>query len=71
MSKKFTPQAAKFWENIPESARKALLSNVWCGQCRGTTTIIDFKGEIKQGDLVLSGFCKACNSPVARLIESA
>lgn len=71
MSETFTPQAAKIWEKIPEAAKAQLLANVWCGQCGMATTIIDFKGEIKEGDLILAGFCKKCKSQVARLIESS
>ena len=32
--------------------RQRLLSNVWCGQCRHETTITNFSGTIKGGDLL-------------------
>lgn len=31
---KLTPTAKKRWEQIPEQARKDILENVWCSQCR-------------------------------------
>lgn len=32
-------------------------------------TIVNFKGNIKQGDLILRGECIRCGGAVARLIE--
>ena len=66
----FTPEAKKIWEEISAFAQEKLISNVYCGQCMGMTTIIDFKGELKAEDLVLSGKCQTCGSEVARLVES-
>ncbi|MGB7289130.1 MAG: hypothetical protein WBC62_03410 [Candidatus Macondimonas sp.] len=43
----FTPPARQRWESIPTDIRQRLLSNVWCGQCRHETTIINFSGAIK------------------------
>jgi hypothetical protein len=39
----------------PADIRQRLLSNVWCGQCRHETTITNFSGTIKGGDLLLVG----------------
>lgn len=70
MNDKFTPQELLLWNKIPSPIQEKLISNVWCGQCKSVTTIIDFSGQVKGGDLVLTGVCKACGSEVARLIES-
>lgn len=67
----FTRQARQRWESIPAIIRQRLLSNVWCGRCRGQTTIINFSGTIKGGDLVLVGACVECRGGVARVIEGA
>ena len=51
----FTQPARQRWESIPADIRKRLLSNVWCGHCRHETTITNFSGTIKGGDLLLVG----------------
>ena len=65
----FTKPARQRWESIPADIRQRLLSNVWCGQCRHETTITNFSGTIKGGDLLLVGKCAECRSDVARVIE--
>ena len=50
---------------------QGLLSNVWCGHCRHETTITNFSGTIKGGDLLLVGKCAECRSDVARVIEGS
>jgi hypothetical protein len=67
----FTNPARQRWESIPATVRQRLLSNVWCGQCRHETTITNFNGTIKGGDLLLVGKCVDCHSDVARLIEGS
>ncbi len=42
----------------------------WCSNCSEITTIINFKGTIESGDLILRGECRKCGYKVARLIES-
>jgi hypothetical protein len=65
----FTPQARQLWENVPSHIRPRLLANVFCGECRGETTIVNFQGNVKQGMLVLEGSCQRCGSSVARVID--
>jgi len=65
----FTPQARKRWESISAYIRKRLLVNVWCTHCRCETTIVNFSGIIKSGNLLLMGKCAECNCDVARVIE--
>ncbi|WP_280190722.1 hypothetical protein [Delftia sp. PS-11] len=67
----FTKPARQRWESIPADIRKRLQSNVWCGHCRHETTITNFSGTIKGGDLLLVGKCAECRSDVARVIEAA
>lgn len=68
---KFTAPAAELWKAIPEGVRKELLSNVWCGKCRQETTITNFSGAVKGGDLLLVGQCAVCHGDVARVVEGA
>ncbi len=68
----FAPPARQRWESIPADIHQRLLSNVWCGHCRHETTITNFSGAIKGGDLLLLvGKCAECHSDVARVIEGA
>lgn len=67
----FTNPARQRWESIPAEIRQRLLSNVWCGQCRHETTITNFAGTIKGGNLLLVGKCAECHSDVARVIEGS
>jgi hypothetical protein len=67
----FSHQAKHFWERIPENNRKSLLANVWCGRCADSTTIVNFRGTIEDGDLILRGFCSQCGTEVGRLIEGS
>lgn len=67
----FTKPACQRWESIPDDIRQRLLSNVWCGQCRFETTITNFSGTIKGGDLLLVGNCAECHGDVARVIEGS
>ena len=67
----FTKPARQRLESIPADIRQRLLSNVWCGQCRFETTITNFSGTSKGGDLLLVGQCAECRSDVARVIEGS
>lgn len=67
----FTEPARQRWESIPADIRQRLLSNVWCGQCSHQTTITNFSGTIKRGDLLLMGKCAECHGEVARVIEGS
>jgi hypothetical protein len=67
----FTQPARQRWESIPATIRQRLLSNVWCGKCRHETTITNFTGTLKGGNLLLLGKCAECQGDVARVIESS
>ena len=53
----------------PTAVRQRLLAHVWCGHCRHETTITNFNGTIKDGELLLVGRCAECHGDVARVIE--
>ncbi|MCI0398777.1 MAG: plasmid pRiA4b ORF-3 family protein [Chloroflexi bacterium] len=65
----FTRPAQWFWDAIPDHIQAQLLGNVWCRHCAAETVMVDFKGSIRQGDLLLRGHCLRCGRPVARIIE--
>lgn len=66
---KLTLQAKKRWKQMPEQARKNILSNVWCSQCREMVAMQLREGGMTGGSLVLRGTCKKCGSEAARVIE--
>jgi hypothetical protein len=70
-SPNFTNPARQRWVSTPADIRQRLRSNVWCGHCRHETTITNFSGTIKGGDLLLVGQCAECHGDVARVIEGA
>lgn len=65
----FTPEARRLWAAVPGHVRPQLLCNVYCGTCRGSTTITHFSGGVRHKMLVLSGRCKRCGSEVARVVD--
>jgi hypothetical protein len=64
-----TKQAAKFWNGMPEHARREILGNVFCVRCGGGVSMVNASGTMKQGNLVLEGTCANCGHEVARLVE--
>ncbi len=49
-----TDEALKLWQAVPSDIRRMLLSNVWCGECRKSVTIVDYHAELN-GVVVLQG----------------
>ena len=66
----FTADAKARWQQIPVAGQKKLMDNVWCGECRTSTTIRIQDGKMCGNSLLLSGSCIKCGSAVARIIES-
>ena len=62
--------AMQKWNNTPEEFQQKILNNVFCGKCRGSTTIIDYEITNSVHDILLEGKCKKCGNKVARLLES-
>lgn len=67
----FTREAERRWAAIGGRMQTRLLNNVWCGECRGSSTIVRYTGRIRRGNLILEGECLKCGGPVARVIEGA
>ena len=61
-------EALKLWMGLPADKKQLFLTNVWCGGCRKSVTIVDYHAEL-HGDVVLQGFCGACGHKVARVID--
>ena len=59
------------WATIPREARERILKNVFCTECGGSVEIIKFKGEERDGNLVLTGSCATCGHKVARVVETS
>lgn len=66
---KFTPQAQKRWAEIPTTAQKRILQNVWCSECRDGVTIVLETANMERGDVILRGKCKTCGGEVCRVVE--
>ena len=61
--------AHQVWSKRSKPLQENLINNVWCGDCRGETTIVDFQPTLHGDLLVLEGRCITCGSEVARVIE--
>lgn len=61
-------EALKLWVGLPADKKQLLLSNVWCGGCRKSVTMVDYHAEL-DGVVVLHGFCGTCGHKVARVID--
>ena len=67
----FTPQAELLWKEIPLPTRERILANVYCVKCRKAVSIRNFKGEERNGDIVLTGNCELCGYEVVRVVETS
>jgi len=67
---RWTPEARKRWEQIPEWARKEILNDHWCSQCGTGRAMQVYEAKMHGRTLILKGFCKACEGEVARVIEA-
>lgn len=67
---RFTVPAARLWATIPGTAKKTILSNVWCARCRHDVTITNYSGTVKAGKLLLVGLCAECHGDVAKVIDA-
>ena len=61
--------ALEIWSRLSKDQRNAILTNVFCHQCK-LTSIKDYLIEKSGPDIVLRGKCSKCNGPVARLVEN-
>lgn len=61
--------ALKKWNEIPKVTRKRILNAVFCGNCHGSTTVVDYSITDLDGDVYIKGKCKKCGHDVARLLD--
>jgi hypothetical protein len=66
----FTEDARKRWNKVPEWAQAKILSNVFCGKCLKSVSVVLERGKMHRDDLILIGKCKICGHEVRRLVES-
>ena len=59
------------WAKVPPKTQKAILENVWCGQCKTAVRIIDYTLSESRGDVLLAGRCATCAGIVRRLVETS
>ena len=71
MQTKFTAEASQFWQALPDEHKEAIVTSVWCGSCGQGTTIVNFKGKMEKGNLILDGECQRCRGPVGRFVEGS
>ncbi|MCP4356663.1 MAG: plasmid pRiA4b ORF-3 family protein [Chloroflexi bacterium] len=67
----FTPQGQRFWDSIPGHIQVKIIGATWCKHCRENTTLVNFKGNIERGDLILRGQCIRCDGSIIRLLEGS
>jgi hypothetical protein len=66
---KFSADAKRRWEQVPEGARKKIMDAVWCSHCRAGTSLQLREGNMSGRSLILSGTCKKCGGEAVRVIE--
>ena len=67
----FTPKAALLWSTVSKFAQEDILKNVFCRNCRKAVEITDVSGLVANDILIVTGECKTCHGPVARLVETS
>ncbi|MBO7746438.1 hypothetical protein I8J29_19680 [Paenibacillus sp. MWE-103] len=63
-------KALQLWKAIPQSYRDKLVRNVFCGNCGGAVEIVDYSIREEKYALLLTGKCRTCGRPVARVVEN-
>jgi len=66
---KFTEDARKRWNQIPNEFRVMVLDNVFCHNCRTGSPLQLHEAKMAGSSLVLKGVCKICGSEAARVVE--
>lgn len=69
MANKFTQEARLIWDSISKDFQAKLLKNVFCVKCLKAVEIVDYKGVVENGLLVLDGKCKTCGQSVSRVLD--
>jgi len=68
---KFSEDARKRWNQIPEDFRAEVLNCVYCAYCCAGSPLQLREGKMVGASLVLQGTCKICGGDAARVIEPA
>ena len=69
MDARLDPSSRRIWEALDEATRQRIVSAVWCGWCGGSTGLVDLRGAVESGALVLRGKCAGCGREVTRVVE--
>ena len=64
-------EAHKKWMIFSREQQKNILENVWCSKCSGIIEITQKNFQVIDQDILIKGYCKNCNSNVARLVETS
>lgn len=67
--KEHSEGADEKWNKILDNVKEKILHTVWCGNCRISTTIKNFRRDLRGGALVLEGKCSVCNGTVLKVLE--
>lgn len=65
----FSPEANILWDAMTTEAKTEIISFVYCGVCRTTVSVVNFKGSVHNGYLYLEGYCAVCGDEVAKLLN--
>lgn len=68
--RRFTKPAHTKWLTLPAGKQKAILESCWCGDCQRQTRMVDYRGRIRRGALLLDGLCASCGSEISRVLEA-
>lgn len=63
-------QALQLWKSIPQQTRDKLVRNVFCGSCGDAVEIVDYSIRQEKRALLLTGKCRSCSGPVARIVNN-
>jgi hypothetical protein len=67
----FTADAALLWNSIPKKNRERILKNAFCPECMAVTEMVHYTGEVKDGDIILTGTCAKRGHVVSELVETS
>jgi hypothetical protein len=65
-----TVEAQAVWDSLPEPDHEVLLASGFCARCFATRHFTLDDGEVRDGDLVLTGHCNTCGGRVVELVHA-
>ncbi len=69
MSGKFTDEALKLWDEIPDTEKEVWTKDVQCQQCTAPIPADAYNGSIHEGHLALFHRCTKCGNEEVRTIS--